>query len=208
MAGASIVLSILLSTTLLSQPVLVDHIIAICDYYVVSKSDIEQTRFLIEAGVPTILDKDELLSDAQDSKKAILKELLIRYLANKKAYQFQMGKEEAEESAKVTLDSLKSSLDDKGFLELLKKTRMSEEKLLKEIEMWARAKIFLARQLDIKVQLGKKRFYEKNRNIFTGEYLEEEDRVVKTYYKKLLEEWLADEVKKSTFRTLDEAFIF
>lgn len=208
MAGASIVLSILLSTTLLSQPVLVDHIIAICDYYVVSKSDIEQTRFLIEAGVPTILDKDELLSDAQDSKKAILKELLIRYLANKKAYQFQMGKEEAEESAKVTLDSLKSSLGDKGFLELLKKTRMSEEKLLKEIEMWARAKIFLARQLDIKVQLGKKRFYEKNRNIFTGEYLEEEDRVVKTYYKKLLEEWLADEVKKSTFRTLDEAFIF
>lgn len=205
---ASVISPLLLSAVLSAQPVLVDHIIAICDYYVISKSVIERTRQLIEAGVPTVLDRDELLSDAQESKKAILKELLIRYLANKKAYQFQMGKDEADESANATLDSLKSSLGDKKFDELLKNTRMSEGELKKELEMWARANIFLARQLDMRVQLGKKRFYEKNRDQFSGEYYEEEDKVIKIYRKKLLDDWLADELGKSDYKIMDGSFSF
>lgn len=197
----------IISLVLLAQPVLVDHIIAICDYYVISRSDIERARHLIEAGVPTILDKEELFASAQDSNKAILRELIVRYLANKKAYQFQIGKEEAKEIATATLDSLKSSLGTKNFSLLLKKIRISEDDLKKELEAWARAKIFLKNQLDMRVQIGKKKFYERNRDIFVGDFPEEEEKVIKAYRKKLLLEWMASELEKSKYRIMDESFL-
>jgi len=197
---------LLLSAVISAQPVLVDHIIAICDYYVISQSDIERAKQLIFAGAPTILDKEDFSADNKEINKAVLKELLIRYLADKKAYQFQTGKPESSKEAKDALDSIKSSLGPKKYADLLKSIAMSEDAVLKELAMWVRAKIFIERQMDMRVQLGKKQFYEKNRALFTGEYYEEEERVIKLYRKKLMDDWLNDELQKANYRILDESF--
>jgi len=206
MTFLSHIATLLLSLALLAEPVLVDHIVAICDYYVIGESDIARTKIIIDAGVPTILERDELTAAGQDGKNAILKELLMRHLAYKRATRFQMGKDEAEALAAQTLDEMKAELGKAKLNKLLRSARMDESELTEELKMWLRAKIFISRQIDMSVELGKRRFYERNRKLFPKEFYEEEERVAKVYRKRLLDKWLKDEIKKTNFRILDKAF--
>ena len=188
------------------EPRLIDHIVAICDYHVIRRSDIARAEILIEAGIPTILDRDRLLAGGQDGKNAILKELLMRHLAYRAAVRFQIGRDEVKAAAGRVLDEMKVRLGEDGLHELLKKTKMTESELAKEIEITIRAKLFIARQIDLSVELGKKRFYERHRKLFPAEFSEEEERVVKVYRERLLDRWFRDSLGKADFRLLDKSF--